>query len=312
MIVLSKKPDDSGKGKFLSRLIEAMAPLDVKFVHDPGKKHNLELGVVRFKFGTKAKKVLRLDGLYYNIKRAEHKKNNALIKKSFSVADGLVFQSHFCKEVTERYLGSIKQNHAVILNGFPIKDYDVIATKKTYQTFTIVAASRWRRFKRLKEITKAFIKWDKHNTKLLIAGKPDYKVNHPNISYLGYISNTELMTFFKIAHLYVHISWVDACPNSVIEAACAGIPIVCNNEGGTKEIVGAKDSILPLDAPYNWKNFEPDNPPAIDIDILVRKFEEYYKLWKLTNYENHSERSDLDINSVAKQYRKFFDEVLNV
>ena len=311
MIVLSKTPDQRGKGKFLTRLIKEIAKHDVQFVHDSKLKHDLELGLVRFTFNSGAPKIQRIDGLWYNKQDARHRNANNQILKHYNRAQGHIFQSEFCKFASHKMFGARSRiPNAIIYNGADPEFYRLAPGASSPAKFNIIASAQWRKHKRLKHIVIAFTDWKNNQDSILwVAGHTkDFKlIKHPRVRYLGNLQDEELAGYLRMADVCVHIGYVDACPNSVVESINAGTPIICSNQGGTPEIVGKSGLIMNLDKGYNWNKFDTDHPPGVSVEMVAKGYERF----RLGQVKYDMNRPDLHIKATAYQYYKFFKRVLN-
>jgi len=72
-----------------------------------------------------------------------------------------------------------------------------------------------------------------------------------------------LVALYRAADYFIHLAWLDHCPNVVVDARAAGAQIICSSAGGTKEIAGPDAVIIEED---EW-DFEPCKlyePPPMD------------------------------------------------
>ena len=81
---------------------------------------------------------------------------------------------------------------------------------------------------------------DKYKVKLLIAGNGKY--NHilydkfsdtDSVQILGYVNNIEAL--YASADIFIHFSYLDGYPSTVVEAAIAGLPTIVNDYGAMEE-----------------------------------------------------------------------------
>ena len=113
------------------------------------------------------------------------------------------------------------------------------------------------------------------------------------IFYIGDVDYLTLLSLFKRSSTFVHLAYLDHCPNVVVDAQASGCHIVCSSTGGTSEIV-TKGTIIAED---DW-NFEPTelyNPPKMNFDSY---------------FEINLEKVTPDINQCAKSYYSVFQELL--
>lgn len=124
-----------------------------------------------------------------------------------------------------------------------------------------------------------------------------------NISFSprGYISNAELMEFYRNepCDVFINLSLYEGIPVSIMEATCFGLPIISNDVGGVKEIVGTETGILVA---------EDEEPKIISIKLVEflesgksrsQEFRErVYAFWK-DNY-NAEKNYNLFINEIGR------------
>ena len=240
--------------------------------------------------------VLRLDGIYFNSSQ-DYEKLNAPIAMTYKISDAVIFQSEFNKLLTEHYFGP-HQNAHVISNGTSIEDIDKIlpishpAIDKFDEVWS--CASSWRPHKRLKNNVGYFLESAPDNSCLIIAGdNPDFKIDHPRVFYVGPLDWVTLISLYKRSKKFLHLAWLDHCPNVVVDARASGCEIVCSSAGGTIEIAGKNATIIEED---DW-DFNPVRlyqPPDLDFSA-VRK--------------NTFKNSELNITDVADHYLNVFQNV---
>ena len=266
------------------------------------ERSDIHLAFVHGSHKQGAKTILRVDGVYYDRKRLH---SNASIKKSVASLDGVVFQSKWAKTFVEGMLKVRSKKSTVIYNG---TDQTVFKRQPTEFDHVFLCCANWRVNKRLKSIVRAFevlLKQTSKNVGLFVVGKPDFVLEHPSIRYFGQVKN--IADIYAQSDYMCHICHLDACPNSVVEGLSAGLPVLCNNIGGTPELVGSDGIILPLDQAFNFKPIErmaAVGHKIVNHALLVKGMEEMMdRTWQVS-------RPDLSIEVSAKQYFDFFNEIL--
>ena len=245
--------------------------------------------------------VLRLDGLYFDIDDTVGNTDelNIPIRKSYYEFDKIIFQSNFSKEMFFRHFGNIKKPYKVIYNGVP-KYFSPIGKKYNYPfDRTIVCSSTWRAHKRLEGIIDGFKELNNSTIGLVILGKCEKIVNHKNIVYLGNVKAHNLPYYLRGADAFVHLTWLDCCPNVVVEALACGLPVLCSHNGGTKELVRDSGIILKLEDDYNFQKVALYSPPKPDPGIVADGIK------TLLEWNKPIERADLYIDHVSRQYIDF-------
>ena len=232
----------------------------------------------------------RLDGIYFNIKQ-NYNLQNANIKKTYDISDGIVFQSNFSKRLITHWFGE-HDNTTIIHNGADIEKIDSIdpIRNSVIDKFDNVwsCASHWRPHKRLSENIRYFLEHAKENDCLIVAGQPENMINHDRIFYTGNLDHNTLIAVYKRSVNFIHLGRFDNCPNVVIDARAAGCHIICSDSGGTPEIAGADATVI-QDEEWDYQPLDLYNPPKLDFTKKVDN------LWN----------TDIDMKKVAQRYMDF-------
>ena len=215
--------------------------------------------------------ILRLDGIYFNT-RQDWKSQNDQIQKSYELAQHVIVQSNFNKLLVENYFGK-KEDITVIRNGTSIDLIDQVPFANLGPNFINkdiwMCASSWRPHKRLKDNIEYFLNFAPENAVMLIAGKnPDYNPNNPRVFYVGNLAWHEMISLMKRASTFVHLSWLDHCPNVVVDARACECKIICSSSGGTPEIAGANSIIIEEDD-WDFSPIDLYDPPKIDFNRII-------------------------------------------
>lgn len=235
----------------------------------------------------------RLDGIYFNT-ATNFELQNKNILATFKKCQGVIFQSNFNKKLTEAFFGE-HTNWTVIHNGTDLELLDTISPLENvkldkYENVWTCAAS-WRPHKRLKDNIEYFLQHKGDNDCLVVAGKPDYLFKDPNVFYVGNLKQDVLYALYKRSKYFLHLAWLDHCPNVVVDARASGCRIICSSEGGTKEIAGL-DAIVVQEQPWNFQPTKLYNPPKIDF----------------SNKINNNFDACYDMKKVAEKYLEFMQE----
>lgn len=221
--------------------------------------------------------ILRLDGIWFNSEQ-EYNKQNAPIQYSYKNADAVVFQSNFNKKLTEAWFGG-HHNSYVIHNA---ADSTLInKTNKSYwnkkfgkDTEVWSCASNWRPHKRLNENIRYFKEFAPKDAILAIAGglgmdeAKDVMNMDNRIHLLGDIDYDRLLALYNRTSTFVHLSYLDHCPNVVVDAQASGCQIVCSSTGGTKEIVN--NGIMIIENEWDFTPTPLYKPPHMDFSKSER------------------------------------------
>jgi hypothetical protein len=243
--------------------------------------------------------VVRLDGLYLRPRVDRTKRNNAIVCGSRN-ADGVVFQNAFCRKTYEMVLGFTPERSADIVNGADPAEF---APRRPGNV--LLANAQWRHYKRLDAIVGAFAKLTERgvDARLHITGEPEARVNHPGITYLGNVSSEVVRSELAVAAASIHLSWLDWCPNAMVEAVVAGCPVIYTNSGG-HPYIGRDAGTAIEDGQWDFKLIDEPDAPPIDLDAVADAMQQHLE------HPSTVYRPELDIRRVASAYVDFFDELL--
>ena len=264
---------------------------------------------------------LRIGGIFFD------KKNTAINtfeanKKIFESIDnsiGTIFISEFTKNLVKKFHKNLKVPNVVINNSVPLNLFspkgDNLRDKLKLKSsdFVIITSAAWRRHKRLNEIIKLFykLKTEINNLKLIILGEYDLKKNDPDIILAGNIKHFKLPEWYRTANAYVHLSWIDQNPNTLVEAIACGLPSLCTNNGGTHELIKKTNSgiVSNADKNYDYQLVDYYNPPEPKYDLLVNDFMKIYNNY--AKFKKGIDTDPIDINNAAVKYLNFFERILD-
>lgn len=244
--------------------------------------------------------VLRLDGIWFNSEQ-NYKEQNRLIEYSYKNADAVIFQSKFNKKLTESWFGQHKNSY-VIHNAADLKQIaraNEAFWNNTFGKDTEVwsCASSWRPHKRLNENIKYFLEFAPPDAILAVAGKGssserlNYRLNQ-RIKFLNELDYMSLLSLYKRSKKFIHLAYLDHCPNVVVDAQAAGCEIICSSTGGTQEIV--ENGIVVIEDEWDFKPCKLYHPPKIEFK----------------NFNNLSMNKNRDIVNCAKKYYDIIKEVI--
>ena len=219
----------------------------------------------------------RLDGIYFN-KAQDFVKQNANIKRTYDLADGVIFQTEFNKRLTYEYFGTLS-NAVVISNGADVELIERVSplkhTKLSKYRNIWCCAANWRPHKRLKQNIKYFLEHSMEDECLVIAGKKHEEImKNERIFYVGEIPHEQLISLYKASKYFLHLAWLDHCPNVVVDARASGCKIICSSTGGTKEIAGPQATLIEEEE-WDYKPIDLYNPPDLNFE---KKLNNYYDI----------------------------------
>ena len=314
-VFLPISPDPkSGKSFFFRRLLEEWKkdmPFDI--TTNPDNFVDVSIESARIKHKNSRLKVIRFDGVYHNTGQNFRQKNSSMVT-SLGIADGAIYQSNFAKSMCREYLGKFNGFESVIYNGADPEFYaKAIPIRMNYEKI-FISFSKWRPHKRLRDIIESFLLADIENSVLLIAGDlsrsglTQSDINRyfsiSNVRYIGILNQNQMAGYLKIATAAIHLCWIDACPNSVVEAIVAGVPVICNNNGGTAELVAkANGYVCITEKSYDRKPIDLYHPPRFSYRIVAEA------MIQAANEKRKIVNDHVLISNSAEQYKNYILQI---
>lgn len=283
----------SGPNHFANKLKKYMSKMGARF--DNLIEHDLQLSFI-YKTREVANLPIyqRLDGIYFNSEQ-EYQQLNKPIQDTYDVSKGVIFQSNFNKELTFRYFGT-HNNYAIIHNG---ADLDFINSVNPLEQSVIdkyekvwSCASSWRPHKRLSDNIRYFLEHSSERECMIVAGDVDQskRIPHSRVYYTGELNIETLIALYKRSDYFVHLAYLDHCPNVVVDAVACGCHVICSSAGGTKEV--AVGGTIIEEEEWSFEPIRLYSPPRLDF----------------TKKRQNDVDTNIDMNYVASQYFKFLEE----
>ena len=276
----------SGPNHFASKLKKYMLQQGVEFTF--AKNFDAQISFIS-SVSQLAPIYQRLDGIYFNSEQ-DFKSLNRPIKDTYEVAKGVIFQSNFNKDLTFKYFGE-HDNYKIIRNGADLQFIDSIKPLKNsvidnYDKIWSCASS-WRPHKRLDENIRYFLEHSGPNDCLVVAGS----VKNPDIIdrvyYVGDLDIPTLISLYKRSDYFIHLAFLDHCPNVVVDAVASGCKVICSSTGGTKEV--AIGATIIEEGDWDFSPIRLYDPPKMNF----------------SNKKENDFTTNIDMLYVASQYEKF-------
>ena len=299
----------SGKGKFLSRLTREWDKIGIKY-SDNQKGCDVRLAITRYRTKSKLPTAIRIDGAHAmmpinEINGSKRKKvaestkwKNKHTTECINKAKVVIWQSEFCKKAGHSFWKIKPKKEYVIFNGASKDEFLPRAPEKR-----IVMSAYWKKrpHKRLNEMLEIALDYVESHTDVYFDVLGDIEIavpSHKNIVYHGYTNHKGMAQVFAKAAGMLNLCYSDWCPNAVVEALVAGVPVICTANHGASEIVG--DSGIVLDVGDDVIN----NRMPTQAQIPIKNKEPIYNALDtvLKGKSTFSEPEHLDISKIALKY----------
>ena len=123
--------------------------------------------------------------------------------------------------------------------------------------------------------------------------KDYHKQTAGRVFYLGDLDYETLISLYKRSTTFVHLSYLDHCPNVVVDAQAAGCKVICSSTGGTKEVV--RSGVIINENNWNFDPIKLYEPPKMTYE----------------NFTILSNEKDSNINIAASLYEKALREMIS-
>lgn len=308
----------TGKGRFACRLQKALQKRDIEVTIFPKafEVYDIVVGFGKFlDHHLTKKKILRLGDCHKGKK--DYKALNKRKIKALKKADGVIYQSRYSQKLCQAFLGVAKCPTTVIFNGADPEEFHVKPMESVYKYNFLASARKWDNNKRLSTIKRAFWKAEIKDSCLWICGDAGQKNGAEldrtlkrEMKFLGLVDEHTLASLHKLCNALIDITWLSACPNSVVEALVAGCKVICTDQGGTHEIVQkiSEYAIMSEDVEYDFK---PTGKfvPKLSTEMVAEHLKHYSNFPESLPWANNC--SYIHIDTITKEYLNFFERILN-
>lgn len=193
------------------------------------------------------------------------------------LADFVVYQSEFCRESANRFLGEVNCPSEILINPVDLAEFAPAAQPPAADCWQLLAAGTHYQPARVLGPIGALHTLRKagRNAKLTIAGEMrwpeaaddvaaalEHTGMQEHVTLRPAFSRAEAVELFHHAHVLLHTKYHDPCPTIVLEAMACGVPVVGSKSGGLPELIGEDGGEL-LPVPLKWEKAATPAPDAI-------------------------------------------------
>ncbi len=249
---------------------------------------------------------------------------NVRMSIPYHLADYVFYQSKFCQEAANKYLGKRKGDSEILYNAVDTNLFkpDKELSQQSNDSFTFLL-SGWidkHLYYRIESTILALAAAIKEglNAKLIISGGLHQEVTKASIQlinelkisnsikFTGAYKQEEAPSIYNRANAYIMTKHNDPCPNTVIEALSCGLPVLYSNSGGVPELVG-NDAGIALKCKDSWQSAE---APSVK-DIYNGMLDVANKHEEMSSFARNRAVKKFDIKHWIRRHKIIFEELLN-
>ena len=209
---------------------------------------------------------------------------NAPMAALMPMAAHVFYQSRFCKDTADRFLGVQPAAWEVLHNAVDTSRFVPAPSKSRRPLTLLLGGTQYARYRVDSAVrTLALVRRSVTDTRLLIAGTLRWPSNETPraeidrlarelgvadaMEFLGPYAQADAVGVYQNADILLHTKYNDPCPTVVIEALSCGLPVVYSCSGGVPELVG-DDCGAGVPVEQTWDRDVAPEPDALCAAVL--------------------------------------------
>ncbi len=222
---------------------------------------------------------------------------NEPMRRLIAQADHVIYQSAFCRESADRYLGPIGVASEILWNPVDLAHFSPAKEPPSGESWQLLAMGTSHAFYRVKAAIDCLeeLVLRGRAVRLTLAGELRWRGGEEETrEYLNALgmtaftefrprfSQTEAPRLYRRAHVLLHAKYKDPCPTVPIEAMACGVPVVGSRSGGMPELVPSSAGVL-VDVVDDWTL---DHAPAASamadgVERIMARHDEFARAARL-------------------------------
>ncbi len=232
--------------------------------------------------------VLNQNGVFYKAWYPEGwEAENERMAGPHQAASHVFYQSEFCRMCADRFLGARSGPSEILYNGVDTDQFTPAERQPTRRPFTFLVTGRIgaATAHRLKSSIAglAVARRGGLDCALKVAGGVDEDVRSEigaeidrlgiadQVSFTGAYPHAQAPAVYRSADAYLMTKHNDPCPNAVLEALAAGLPVLYGASGGVPELVGDDAGVaLPVAQTFEFSAVPDPQDIASGMEAIMR------------------------------------------
>ena len=154
------------------------------------------------------------------------------------IADLTIFQSNYARYSTREKYSVITSDGPVIYNPVDLETFSPEGERLKFKRKYQISCVTWSTnpFKGAAQIYA--VAQTRKDLDFILCGSFQDAPNLPNVHKMGVLNREDLATALRSSQVLLTFSKNEACPNHVIEALACGLPVLYEDSGAMREVIG--------------------------------------------------------------------------
>jgi glycosyltransferase involved in cell wall biosynthesis len=211
-------------------------------------------------------------------------RTNAPMAALLPMASHVFYQSQFCKDTADRFLGVQPERWEILHNAVDTERFVPAAARPARPLTLLLGGTQYAQY-RVDAAMRALavLRRSVPDGRLLVAGVlrwPTARTPRADaallarelgiesaVEFLGPYAQADAVRLYQRADILLHSKYNDPCPTVVIEALSCGLPVVYSASGGVPELVGTEAGVG-VPAEQRWDRDIPPDADALAEGVL--------------------------------------------
>lgn len=235
--------------------------------------------------------VLNQNGVFYKAWYPEGwEAENERMAGPHAAASHVFYQSEFCRMCAHKFLGARSGSSEILYNGVDTDLFTPASRREAGRPYTFLVTGRIgaATAHRLKSSVEGLAAARKGglDCALKVAGGVDDDVRSEiaaeidrlgvadHVSFAGAYPHSQAPEVYRSADAYLMTKHNDPCPNAVLEALAAGLPVLYSASGGVPELVGDDAGLgLPVEQTFEYSAVPKSDDIAKGMEAIMHSHE---------------------------------------